>query len=106
VTDANGTVQFTTIYPGWYQGRAVHIHFKIRGATALGKQYEFTSQFYFDESVTDEVHALEPYAGKGSRTLLNEGDGIYQQSDGMLTLVPTPAASGYTATFDIGVQVA
>ena len=30
VSDANGQVQFLTIYPGWYAGRAVHIHFKVR----------------------------------------------------------------------------
>src|SRR5687767_9142353 len=30
VTDADGRVRFTTIYPGWYPGRAVHIHFKVR----------------------------------------------------------------------------
>ena len=42
-TDANGTATFTTIYPGWYQGRAVHIHFKIRSRTGAGAAYDFTS---------------------------------------------------------------
>ena len=42
VTDANGRVRFTTIYPGAYPGRAVHIHFKVRtqapGATANSRR--------------------------------------------------------------------
>jgi protocatechuate 3,4-dioxygenase beta subunit len=41
VTNADGTVEFTTIYPGWYPGRTVHIHFKIRGNTAANQGYEF-----------------------------------------------------------------
>ena len=49
VTDAKGTATFMTIYPGWYPGRAVHIHFKIRTTPAAAKGYEFTSQVYFDE---------------------------------------------------------
>src|SRR5262245_36902956 len=44
---ADGVVQFTTIYPGWYAGRAVHIHFKIRVLTAARLTDEFTSQLYF-----------------------------------------------------------
>ena len=43
VTDANGTVQFTTIYPGWYSGRTVHIHYKVRLYAGSNKTYEFTS---------------------------------------------------------------
>ncbi len=30
LTDENSTAQFTTLYPGWYEGRALHIHVKIR----------------------------------------------------------------------------
>jgi protocatechuate 3,4-dioxygenase beta subunit len=105
VTDADGTARFTTIYPGWYPGRAVHIHFKVRGDAGSGQSFEFTSQLFFDEAVTDQVHAQEPYAGKGYRTLLNAGDGIYQQSGGQLTLATTATDAGYTATFDIGVQL-
>ncbi len=50
VTDSSGVARFTTIYPGWYQGRAVHIHFKIRSHTGSGAAYEFTSQLFFDDS--------------------------------------------------------
>jgi protocatechuate 3,4-dioxygenase beta subunit len=46
VTDANGLAGFTTLYPGWYQGRATHIHFKIRGTASSGGTYEFTSHGY------------------------------------------------------------
>ncbi len=51
VTDANGGVQFTTIYPGWYRGRTVHIHFKVRAKAKSGQSYEFTSQLYFDDAI-------------------------------------------------------
>jgi protocatechuate 3,4-dioxygenase beta subunit len=105
-TDTNGVAQFTTIYPGWYQGRAVHIHFKIRGAGASGQSYDFTSQLYFDEAVTDMVHAQAPYADKGQRRLKNDGDGIFRNGGEQLLLTPTNTGQVYTATFDIGLQLA
>lgn len=100
VTDANGQVKFTTIYPGWYQGRTVHIHFKIRS----GNQ-EFTSQLFFDDAFTDQVYLQEPYAGQGERTVRNDGDGIYQNGGAQLILPVTQVGNGYTATFDIGMQM-
>ncbi len=66
VTDEYGVVQFTTIYPGWYSGRAVHIHFKIRTDPESDAGYEFTSQFFFDDDLTDKVHAQAPYASEGA----------------------------------------
>ncbi len=105
VTDANGLVKFTTIYPGWYQGRAVHIHFKIRTDPNSASGYEFTSQWFFDEALTDQVHAQPPYVAKGYRTLKNEGDGIYQQSGGQTLLAVTKQGDGYAATFDTGLQM-
>jgi protocatechuate 3,4-dioxygenase beta subunit len=75
VTDAGGTARFITIYPGWYPGRTVHIHFKIRTDPNARRGYEFTSQIYFDDAITDQVHAQAPYAGKGRRWLKNDGDG-------------------------------
>jgi protocatechuate 3,4-dioxygenase beta subunit len=55
-TDASGTAKFTTIYPGWYQGRAVHIHFKIRPTSSS----EFTSQLFFDDALSTQVFAQSP----------------------------------------------
>src|SRR6266545_4661438 len=100
VTDANGAAQFVTIYPGWYQGRTVHIHFKIRLNNS-----EFTSQLFFDDTLTDEVYKQQPYAQKGERTLRNEGDNIYQNGGSQLLLNVSPSGDGYTATFDIGLQI-
>jgi protocatechuate 3,4-dioxygenase beta subunit len=106
VTDANRVAQFTTIYPGWYQGRTVHIHFKIRTDPSSEAGYEFTSQLFFDDALTDQVHAQEPYASKGQRTLRNDGDGIYRGGGDQLMLQLAQADQGYAATFDIGLQTA
>jgi hypothetical protein len=83
----------------------VHIHFKIRTDLDAPQRYEFTSQFFFDESVTDEVHAQEPYASKGYRTFKNEGDGIYRQAGSQLMLATVKSGDGYSAKFDVGLQI-
>jgi len=106
VTGSDGVARFTTIYPGWYQGRAVHIHFKIRSAASAASAYEFTSQLFFDDSLTDQVHATEPYASKGQRTLRNSGDGIYNGGGSQLVLDVTGTADGYAATFSIALDTA
>jgi protocatechuate 3,4-dioxygenase beta subunit len=105
VTDSSGVAKFTTIYPGWYQGRAVHIHFKIRSHTGSSAAYEFTSQLFFDDSITDQVYTQAPYNTRGQRTLRNDGDSIYRQGGSQLLLAPAKAAEGYSATFDIGLQM-
>ena len=105
ITDENGAVQFTTIYPGWYQGRTVHIHFKVRTALDAQSGHEMTSQFYFDDAITDRVHALQPYAQKGERTLRNDRDGIYRQGGSQLLLPLVEEGEGYTATFNLGLQL-
>jgi protocatechuate 3,4-dioxygenase beta subunit len=105
LTGANGAAQFTTIYPGWYPGRTVHIHFKIRGQTAAGRRYEFTSQWFFDDRLSDQVFAGAPYAARGERGTRNASDGIYQGGGDQLVLALSPAAQGYQATFDIGLQL-
>ena len=104
LTDENGTARFTTIYPGWYQGRAVHIHFTIRDSAESEQGYEFTSQLYFDDTLSDEVQAQGPYAEKGQRDLRNDEDGIYQGSGDEMLLALTPQGEGYAATFDIALD--
>ena len=104
VTDSSGAASFTTIYPGWYQGRTVHMHFKIRSAPTASPGYEFTSQLYFDDALTDQVHAQQPYAAKGQRTLRNSGDAVYRQNGAQLLLAVGQDAGIYAATFDISLQ--
>jgi protocatechuate 3,4-dioxygenase beta subunit len=105
VTDENGSAQFQTIYPGWYQGRAVHIHYKIRTDPDSEMGYEFTSQLYFDDALTDEVHSQEPYAEKGERDLRNDDDGIFREGGEELTLPLSEDGQGsYGATFDIALE--
>jgi protocatechuate 3,4-dioxygenase beta subunit len=101
VTDDTGAARFVTIYPGAYQGRAVHIHFKIR---LTAQKQEFTSQIYFDEAVTDRVYALEPYARNGPRRLRNDGDGLFRSGGRQLLVTPTPSGAGYATTFDIALS--
>jgi protocatechuate 3,4-dioxygenase beta subunit len=106
VTDKDGIARFTTIYPGWYSGRAVHIHFKIRSAPSISPGFEFTSQVYFDDALTDRVHALEPYAARGPRDVRNPEDRIFRQGGSQLLLALTPDAQGYSGAFDITLQAA
>jgi protocatechuate 3,4-dioxygenase beta subunit len=101
LTDANGRATFTTIYPGWYGGRAVHIHFKIRTSSG-GQTSDFTSQLFFDDAQNAEVFGTAPYSSKGSGWLKNAQDGIYTGGGSNLLLKPTKTGSIYTATFDIG----
>lgn len=104
-TDASGSVRFTTIYPGWYTGRAVHIHFKVRTDPDSARGLEFTSQMFFDEALTDVVHAQAPYNSKGRRNTTIATDGIYQ-SGGTALIVPLSGSSGgYAGTFYVGVRV-
>ena len=107
MTDANGKASFTTVYPGWYQGRAVHIHFKLR-TVANGKVTgEFTSQLFFDDAQSDQVYALAPYnARSGKRGTLNTNDNIYKNGGSqMLLAVKGSATEGYAATFDVGLNI-
>ena len=99
VTNAQGVAEFTTIYPGWYPGRTVHIHFKIRY-----RNRDFTSQLFFDDALSDRILANPPYAKAGIRTR-NANDGIYRNGGSQLLLNLNPSGAGYAATFDIGLNL-
>jgi protocatechuate 3,4-dioxygenase beta subunit len=102
ITNPSGEVTFTTIYPGWYQGRATHIHAEV---TLNGASVKVT-QIAFPESVSAAVYATGVYASRGSNPTTNANDNVF--SDGvaseLATLTGNPA-SGYTATFRIGIAV-
>jgi protocatechuate 3,4-dioxygenase beta subunit len=106
VTDANGNTQFTTLYPGWYPGRTVHIHFKVGTNAKSRNPQEITSQLYFDDALTDRIHAQPPYSGKGQRPVKNQQDGLFRNGGRQLMLSPVEKRQGYEAIFDIGLQMA
>lgn len=114
LTDASGVVQFQTIYPGWYQGRATHIHIRVRvggaaGSTYSGGHISHTGQLFFSDDISGQVYQLAPYTShQGSRTL-NTQDGIFTGQYGssvLASLTPLKAGSipdGFTATMTLGV---
>ena len=106
LTDSSGKAQFLTIYPGWYSGRAVHIHFMIRTTGADAQSYEFVSQFFFDDALSDQVFTQEPYASKGERNTRNSNDSIYSGGgDQLLLAVTGDNTNGYVAAINIGLDL-
>jgi protocatechuate 3,4-dioxygenase beta subunit len=115
MTDGNGTVQFTTIYPGWYEGRAIHIHVKVRNFEGSNETLEWTSQFYLNNSINEQVHTQPPYSKHGPVDMTNEEDFIYTgpSTDGLVKTntgehlmlkLNGNEQQGYTGTFNIGVN--
>jgi protocatechuate 3,4-dioxygenase beta subunit len=105
-TDADGKVGFTTIYPGWYRGRAVHIHVKVRVFDSSGAvTTEATTQLFFDEATTSAVYAANSaYSRSTARDTLNTADSIYAQEDpALLVSLSGSSTSGYTGTVSIGI---
>ena len=99
-TNSNGEVTFTTIYPGWYQGRATHIHAEV---TITGVSRKVT-QIAFPESVNNTVHTSGVYASRGTNPMSNTADGIFADSLASELVTPTGSAgSGYAAGFQIAV---
>jgi protocatechuate 3,4-dioxygenase beta subunit len=99
-TNTNGEVVFTTIYPGWYQGRATHIHVEV---TLSGRSVKVT-QIAFPEAVSNAVHATGAYASRGTNPLSNASDGIFADSLSSELITPSgDASSGYSATFQVGI---
>jgi protocatechuate 3,4-dioxygenase beta subunit len=75
VTNKDGIVEFTTIYPGWYPGRTVHIHAKVH----LDKETVLTTQLYFDDKVSARVYLDDPYPGESNRDGFNATDPLYRK---------------------------
>ena len=101
-TNANGDVTFTTVYPGWYQGRATHIHIEV----AINGRSVKATQIAFPESVNAAVYAQGVYARRGSNPMSNASDGIFADSLSSELVTPSGSpSSGYTASFQINVSV-
>jgi protocatechuate 3,4-dioxygenase beta subunit len=102
LTGDDGVASFRTVYPGWYEGRAIHIHMKAHtGGRAAGRTYRggrtvHTGQLFFRESLNDRVVRLSPYDRRGGERLRNGADQIYGQAGaGALVRVRRRRASSF-----------
>ncbi|MGL4649373.1 MAG: intradiol ring-cleavage dioxygenase [Caldilineaceae bacterium] len=105
VTDESGVARFTTIYPGWYPGRTVHIHIKVRSAAEGGNTWDFTSQLYFDDAFTDQVFAAAPYAERGLRSTRNQQDGIFARGGDQMIMPVLADGEGYAGRYTVGLAI-
>ncbi len=104
ISNENGQVRFTTIYPGWYTGRTIHIHIRVRtynGNTVLSN---FVSQIFFDQAITTSVMTDSRYSRSSAITTVNSNDNIYNIANNTRMLASTTGnnSDGYTATITMG----
>jgi protocatechuate 3,4-dioxygenase beta subunit len=99
-TDAKGVARFRSVYPGWYQGRTVHIHVKVH----VSGNVVHTGQLYFRDTTTDAVYRRAPYSSRGERTTRNAQDGIYASGGRQSTLALRRNGAGYAGTLALVVK--
>jgi protocatechuate 3,4-dioxygenase beta subunit len=100
-TNAKGLALFRTVYPGWYQGRTVHIHVKVH----LGGNVVHTGQLYFPDPTTDLVYRKAPYNTRPNRDVRNATDSVYRDGGkSSVVRVRKSSAGDYVGTITMGVQ--
>jgi protocatechuate 3,4-dioxygenase beta subunit len=116
LTDAKGLAVFDTTYPGWYQGRATHIHLKVHvgggvsARTYSGGHVAHTGQLFFPETLNDSVYHLSPYKRHSGARTRNASDSIYRQAGGSSAVVKTARvragslANGLVGAITLGVD--
>ena len=100
MTDSGGEAVFRTIFPGWYTGRAVHIHVKVH----VGGSDTYTGQLFFNDTDIETVYEAEPYNARPGPDTPNEADGIFGQGGDQTTLALSREGDGYRGTVTLGVQ--
>ena len=99
-TNASGVATFRTVYPGWYTGRAVHIHVKVH----LGGSVVHTGQLFFPEAVTDAVYKRAPYNRRPGPDMRNGADSIFVNGGRKSLLAMQRSGAGYIGTLRMGVH--
>ena len=103
VSDANGQVQFTTIYPGWYAGRITHIHFQVHLNDKLSVTATATSQLAFPAAVTTAVYGSALYTkGQNNSVTSFSADNVF--SDGttyQMVAISGDTTNGYDASLTV-----
>jgi protocatechuate 3,4-dioxygenase beta subunit len=99
-TSASGLAHFTTVYPGWYTGRAVHIHVKVH----IAGNVVHTGQFFFNDALTDAVYLRAPYNTRGARDVRDSSDSIYRNGGSKSLLSVKKNGTGYIGAITMGVH--
>jgi len=99
-TDRNGLARFRSVYPGWYQGRTVHIHVKVHVAGNV----VHTGQLYFPDRVTDKVFRRKPYSRRPRRSTRNANDFVFAQGGRRSLLGLRKVGSAYVGSIALGVN--
>jgi protocatechuate 3,4-dioxygenase beta subunit len=99
-TDRTGLARFRSVYPGWYQGRTVHIHVKVH----LAGNVVHTGQLYFPDSVTDRVFRRKPYSRRPRRSTRNANDFVFAQGGRRSLLHLRKVGSAYVGSITLGVS--
>jgi hypothetical protein len=108
-TAVKGQVSFATIWPGWYTGRAIHIHVRVRklhssGATVAG----YTTQIFFSDAANDAIFAgAAPYNTRDPQDdgTTDENDSVLSTADDDTNIVKVTGSirRGFAATFNVAV---
>ena len=99
-TDHNGLAVFDTIYPGWYRGRAVHIHVKVH----LSGSVVHTGQLFFPDALTSKVYAHAPYVTRGAPDINDAADSIYRNGGSTSMLEVAERGAGYLGSIVMAVH--
>jgi len=101
-TNAQGLASFITVYPGWYTGRAVHIHVKVH----VGGNVVHTGQLFFSDAITDTVYKGTPYSSRPNRDTRNAQDSIFVNGGkrSLLGLKRNPSSPGWVGSITMGVH--
>jgi hypothetical protein len=106
ISDEWGRVTFVTVYPGWYTGRAVHVHARVRLFDPYGElSTDVSTQLFFDDAASDAVFATPAYGGRGMRDTRNAADSIYVPGQSPLVSLGGSLESGLEGSAEIAVQV-
>ena len=103
ITDANGQVNFLTIFPGWYAGRTIHIHVRVRTYNGSMELTNYTTQIFFDDTLNNTVLAASAYTRSTTRDTTNATDMVYRgaQNAGTMLAAVSAAGAGYQAAITI-----
>jgi protocatechuate 3,4-dioxygenase beta subunit len=99
-TDRNGLALFDTVYPGWYRGRAVHIHVKVH----VGGNVVHTGQLFFEDALTAKVYEAAPYKSRGNPDTTDATDSIYRNGGSKSLLDVAKTGTGYLGSIVMGVH--